>query len=163
MILYCVHFQPVKLEKNLFDTLSGRLSDVFDRLTKRGALSEDDVNTAMREVRIALLEADVALPVTKEFIEKVKKRAIGAEVVKSVTPGQQVIKIVNDEIVKILGNDAVDLNFSTTPPAVILIVGLQGSGKTTTTAKIGKLISTKHKKRVLMLSLIHISEPTRPY
>ena len=153
MILYCVHFQPVKLEKNLFDTLSGRLSDVFDRLTKRGALSEDDVNTAMREVRIALLEADVALPVTKEFIEKVKKRAIGAEVVKSVTPGQQVIKIVNDEIVKILGNDAVDLNFSTTPPAVILIVGLQGSGKTTTTAKIGKLISTKHKKRVLMASL----------
>ena len=137
----------------MFDSLSGRLTDVFERLTRRGALSESDVNLAMREVRIALLEADVALPVAKQFIDRVKDRAVGSEVVKSVTPGQQVIKIVNDEIVEILGKDPVDLNLSTTPPAVILIAGLQGSGKTTTSAKLGLYIERQLKKRVMLASL----------
>ncbi|MBR71596.1 MAG: signal recognition particle protein [Rhodospirillaceae bacterium] len=137
----------------MFDTLSGKLTNVFDKLTKRGALSEGDVNAAMREVRIALLEADVSLPVVKEFIEKVRTRSVGAEVVKSVTPGQQVIKIVNDEIINMLGKDEIGLNLSTSPPAVILMTGLQGSGKTTTTAKLGKLVKTTHKKKVLMASL----------
>ena len=137
----------------MFDTLSNRLGDVFDRLTRRGALTEADVAAAMREVRIALLEADVALPVVKDFIDQVKERAVGAEVVKSVTPGQQVIKIVNDQLIEMLGSDAAELNLAAEPPAAILMVGLQGSGKTTTSAKIGRHLQRQHKKRVLLASL----------
>ncbi|HET8726543.1 MAG TPA: signal recognition particle protein [Alphaproteobacteria bacterium] len=138
----------------MFDGLSGRLGDIFDRLRKRGALSETDVATALREVRVALLEADVALPVVKEFVNRVKERAVGQEVLRSVTPGQQVVKIVNDELVGMLGGDEVEgLNLLAVPPVPFLIVGLQGSGKTTTTAKIALRLKTKENKKVLMASL----------
>lgn len=147
----------------MFDTLSDRLSGVFDRLRGRGALSQDDVREAMREVRVALLEADVALPVARDFIDKVTERAIGHEVLKSITPGQQVVKIVNDELVAMLGGeDASDgqgkgqaspLNLDVLPPAVIMMVGLQGSGKTTSTAKLAKLLKEKQGKKPMMASL----------
>ncbi len=142
----------------MFDTLSDRLTNVFDRLRGRGALSEQDVRDAMREVRVALLEADVALPVARQFIERVTERAIGQEVLKSVTPGQQVIKIVNDELIDMLGGEESDgeappLNFNVTPPAVIMMVGLQGSGKTTSTAKIAKLLKEKEGRKAMMASL----------
>lgn len=136
----------------MFDSLSNRLGGVFDRLRKRGALSEDDVAEAMREIRIALLEADVALPVVKEFVAKVRERAVGQEVVKSVTPGQMVVKIVNDQLVELLGGTASELTLGG-PPAVILMAGLQGSGKTTTSAKLALLLKGKQKKRVLLASL----------
>ncbi|MEO1044719.1 MAG: signal recognition particle protein [Pseudomonadota bacterium] len=137
----------------MFDTLSDRLGGIFDRLKGRGALNENDVRAAMREVRIALLEADVALPVVRGFIDKVTDKAIGQEVLKSVTPGQQVIKIVNDALVEMLGSDVSELDLATTPPAIIMMVGLQGSGKTTTTAKIAKMLSEKEHKKVMMASL----------
>ncbi|WP_226700585.1 signal recognition particle protein [Qipengyuania gaetbuli] len=142
----------------MFDNLSDRLGNVFDKLKGRGSLSENDVREAMREVRIALLEADVALPVVRRFIDAVTEKAIGSEVLKSVTPGQQVVKIVNDELVEMLGGDGDDaesreLNFSAKPPVVIMMVGLQGSGKTTTTAKLGKLLKEKHGKKAMMASL----------
>lgn len=137
----------------MFDSLSDRLSGVFDRLRGRGALSEDDVRAAMREVRIALLEADVALPVVRRFIDQVTDAAIGQQVLRSVTPGQQVVKIVHDALVEMLGGGAVDIDLAATPPVVIMMVGLQGSGKTTSTAKIGKLLKEKRGKKVLMASL----------
>ncbi|WP_411816963.1 signal recognition particle protein [Hyphococcus sp. DH-69] len=138
----------------MFESLSDRLGAIFEGLRGRGALEEKDVNEALREVRIALLEADVALPVAKEFIGKVKERAIGAEVLRSVTPGQQVVKIVHDALVEMLGgSDKTDLDFATTPPAVIMMVGLQGSGKTTSTAKIALRLQKREKKKVLMASL----------
>ena len=137
----------------MFDSLSDRLAGVFDKLRGRGALTELDVRAAMREVRIALLEADVALPVVKDFIDGVTARAIGAEVTRSVTPGQQVVKIVHDALVEMLGGDAASLNLGVTTPAVIMVVGLQGSGKTTTTAKLAKRLTEKSAKKVLMASL----------
>ncbi len=137
----------------MFETLSDRLSGVFDKLTGRGALSEKDVKAAMREVRRALLEADVALEVVRGFIEKVTERAVGQEVVKSVTPGQMVVKIVNDELVKVLGETAVPIDLNAAPPVAIMMVGLQGSGKTTSTAKIAKRLKAKDNKKVLMASL----------
>ncbi len=138
----------------MFDTLSDRLTGVFDRLRGRGSLNEADVREAMREVRVALLEADVALPVARKFIDAVTEKAIGQQVLKSVTPGQQVVKIVNDELVEMLGGaGAAPLELDVRPPAVIMMVGLQGSGKTTTTAKIGKLLKEKHGKKALMASL----------
>ncbi|BBE33589.1 signal recognition particle protein [Sphingosinicella microcystinivorans] len=137
----------------MFESLSERLGGVFDRLRGRGALTEADVRAAMREVRVALLEADVALPVAKSFIDKVTERAIGAEVTRSVTPGQQVVKIVHDELAMMLGGDAEGLELDVTPPAIIMMVGLQGSGKTTTTAKIAKRLKEKDRKKVLMASL----------
>ncbi|MFZ4689231.1 MAG: signal recognition particle protein [Polymorphobacter sp.] len=137
----------------MFDSLSDRLASVFEKLRGRGALTELDVRAAMREVRIALLEADVALSVVKQFIDDVTERAIGAEVVRSVTPGQQVVKIVNDALVELLGSEAVGLNIDVTPPAVIMMVGLQGSGKTTTTAKLAKFLTEKQGKKILMASL----------
>src|SRR6478609_1376187 len=138
----------------MFDTLSDRLTGVFDRLRGRGALNEADVREAMREVRVALLEADVALPVARSFIDKVTEKAIGQQVLRSVTPGQQVVKIVNDELVAMLGGeDAAPLVLEARPPVVIMMVGLQGSGKTTTTAKLGKLIREKHGKKAMMASL----------
>ncbi len=137
----------------MFETLTQKLGDVFDRLTRRGALSEADVDEALREVRVALLEADVALPVVKDFIARVKPAAIGEAVVKSVTPGQMVIKIVHDALVEALGGTAVGLDLAAPPPAAILMVGLQGSGKTTSTAKIALRLAKRDKKRVLMASL----------
>ncbi len=137
----------------MFDSLSSKLSGIFDRLTGRGALSEADVNDAMREVRVALLEADVALPVVKDFVAKIKDKAIGHDVMRSITPGQQVIKIVHDNLVDLLGHQAEPLNLSVTPPAVIMMLGLQGSGKTTTSAKLAKHLATVERKKVLMASL----------
>ncbi len=137
----------------MFESLTERLGDVFDRLKRRGALSEDDVAAAMREVRVALLEADVALPIVRDFIAAVHERAVGQEVVKSVTPGQTVVKIVHDQLIEMLGGDAVEIDLNAPAPVAILVVGLQGSGKTTTTAKIAHHLVEKQKKRVLMASL----------
>ncbi|GAA4039955.1 signal recognition particle protein [Parerythrobacter jejuensis] len=142
----------------MFDALSDRLGSTFDRLRGRGALREQDVRDAMREVRIALLEADVALPVARSFIDKVTEKAVGESVLKSVTPGQQVVKIVNDELVAMLGggdgdDGHVPLVLEAKPPVVIMMVGLQGSGKTTTTAKLSKYIREKHGKKPMMASL----------
>ena len=124
----------------MFDTLSDRLGSIFDRLTRRGALSEAQVEEALGEIRTALLEADVALPVVRSFIDQVRPVAVGAEVLKSVTPGQQVIKIVNDALIDMLGAPA-PLSFDAVPPVVMMMVGLQGSGKTTSTGKIAKFIT----------------------
>ncbi|MEY4269009.1 MAG: hypothetical protein RLZZ58_225, partial [Pseudomonadota bacterium] len=137
----------------MFDSLSQRLGDVFGRLRGRGALTEADVREAMREVRIALLEADVALPVVRSFVDQVTALAIGGTVLKSVTPGQQVIKIVNDALTEMLGAEAAELDLAVTPPAIIMMVGLQGSGKTTTTAKLAKRLTEKDRKKVMMASL----------
>jgi len=137
----------------MFENLSQKLGDAFQRLTRRGALSEADVDEALREVRVALLEADVALPVVKDFIAKVKPAAIGEAVLKSVTPGQMVVKIVHDELAAALGGSAVALDLAAPPPAAILLVGLQGSGKTTSTAKIALRLVNRERKRVLMASL----------
>ena len=139
----------------MFENLSERLSSVFDRLTKQGALSEDDVRTALREVRVALLEADVSLSVARDFVKAVQDKATGQAVTRSVTPGQQVVKIVHDELVHVLAGDAGDRDELKidNPPAPILMVGLQGSGKTTTTAKLAKRLTEKAGKRVLMASL----------
>lgn len=137
----------------MFDALSGKLTGIFDRLKRRGALSESDVAEALREVRIALLEADVALPVVKDFIAKVREGAIGEAVLKSVTPGQQVVKIVNDALVEMLGPAAPGLNLAASPPVIVLMLGLQGSGKTTTAGKIALRLKDRDKKRVLLASL----------
>ena len=138
----------------MFDSLSDRLGSVFDKLRGRGALNEADVREAMREVRIALLEADVALPVVRRFIDSVTEQAVGQSVLKSVTPGQQVVKIVNDALIEMLGGDDVPgLDLAAAPPVVIMMVGLQGSGKTTTTAKLAKLLKEKYGKKAMMASL----------
>ena len=150
----------------MFEGLSKRLGDVFDKLRGRGALSEADVDAALREVRTALLEADVALPVVRQFIDSVRPKAIGADVIRSVTPGQMVVKIVNDHLVEMLGGTVADLDLNAIPPVVILMVGLQGSGKTTSSAKIGYRLSQgpqgmaaefggsfSIKRRVMMASL----------
>ncbi|HRY26249.1 MAG: signal recognition particle protein [Geminicoccaceae bacterium] len=136
----------------MFDSLTKRLGGVFDRLRKRGALGEADVAEAMREIRIALLEADVALPVVKSFVAKVKERAVGQEVIKSVTPGQMVVKIVHDQLVELLGGSSAALELGG-PPGIVLMVGLQGSGKTTTSGKLALRLKDKDKKRVLLASL----------
>jgi signal recognition particle subunit SRP54 len=137
----------------MFDTLSDRLSGVFDRLRGRGALNEADVRSAMREVRIALLEADVALSVVRDFVDRATELAVGQQVLRSVTPGQQVVKIVHDGLVEMLGAESSELEIEVTPPAVVMMVGLQGSGKTTSTAKIAKRLSEKGRKKVMMASL----------
>jgi signal recognition particle subunit SRP54 len=137
----------------MFESLSDRLGGVFDKLRGRGALTEADVRAAMREVRIALLEADVALPVVRTFVDQATERAVGSDVLRSVTPGQMVVKIVSDTLTETLGADASELLIDVTPPAVIMMVGLQGSGKTTTTAKIAWRLKTRDKKKVLMASL----------
>ena len=137
----------------MFETLSERLGAILDKLTRRGALTEADVTEAMREVRRALLEADVALDVVRDFVDRVKEKAVGQEVVRSITPGQMVIKIVHDELVRMLGSDAQGIDLAATPPVVMMLVGLQGSGKTTTAAKLGKRLQTRDKQKVLMASL----------
>ncbi|MDO8884873.1 MAG: signal recognition particle protein [Pseudotabrizicola sp.] len=138
----------------MFESLSDRLGSVFDRLTKQGALSEADVIAALREVRVALLEADVSLPVARDFIKRVQEKATGSAVTKSITPGQMVVKIVHDELIRVLaGDEPADALKIDNPPAAILMVGLQGSGKTTTTAKLAKRLKDRNGKRVLLASL----------
>jgi signal recognition particle subunit SRP54 len=137
----------------MFQSLTDKLGSVFDKLRGKGHLSEEDVALALREIRVALLEADVALPVVKDFIEKIRESATGQEVIKSVSPAQQVVKIVHDEMVALLGSEGTALSFAGTPPLAYLMVGLQGSGKTTSTAKIAKFLSDKNRKKVLMASL----------
>lgn len=137
----------------MFDRLTSRLSSVFEKLRPRGVLTETDVDEALREIRLALLEADVALPAVKQFTSQIRERALGQDVIRSVTPGQMVIRIVQDYLVEFLGSEARDLDFAVQPPAVILIVGLQGSGKTTTTAKLALYLQKKMNKRVTMASL----------
>jgi signal recognition particle subunit SRP54 len=137
----------------MFDSLSDRLGGVFDKLRGRGALSEADVRAAMREVRVALLEADVALPVARDFVDQVTEKAVGQDVIRSITPGQMVVKIVNDALIEMLGSDAEGLHLDVNPPAVVMMVGLQGSGKTTTTAKLAKRLASRERKKVLMASL----------
>jgi len=158
----------------LFEALGDKLGSVFDGLTGRGALSESDVNKAMREIRIALLEADVALPVVKDFVEKVRTEAVGEKVIKSIKPGQMVIKIVNDALIQMLGgtlsedeadqaevDKASELNLAGRPPIAILMAGLQGSGKTTTTGKLGLYLRTAFKKKILFASLGQRSKRAR--
>jgi signal recognition particle subunit SRP54 len=142
----------------MFDNLSERLNGILDQLTRRGALSEADVEASLREVRRALLEADVALDVARSFTEKVKQRAVGVDVVKSVTPGQMVVKIVHDQLIETLGSSGEPIDLNAPAPVVIMMVGLQGSGKTTTTAKIAKRLAEMQKRKVLMASL-DISRP----
>ena len=137
----------------MFESLSGRLGDVFEKLRRRGALSAADVETAMRDIRVALLEADVALPVVRGFIERVTEQAAGQDVLRSVTPGQMVVKIVHDELVAMLGDEATGIDLMAPAPVGIMLVGLQGSGKTTTTAKIGLRLKDRERKKVLMASL----------
>jgi signal recognition particle subunit SRP54 len=138
----------------MFDALSDRFSGIFDGLRRRGALTEADVGEALREVRLAMLDADVALPVVKDFIARVRERAVGAEVLGAVSPGQQVAKIVNDALVDALGGEgAVPLNLAAAPPVPILMVGLQGSGKTTTSGKLALRLTSREKRRVLLASL----------
>src|SRR5919205_13591 len=131
----------------MFEGLSDKLSNILDGLTRRGALSEEDVNNALREVRRALLEADVALEVVKSFVDKVRARAVGAEVIRSVKPGQMVVKIVHDQLVETLGNEAIPIDLNAPSPVMLMMVGLQGSGK------IAKRLSERQKKKVLMASL----------
>ena len=137
----------------MFDALGDRLAEIFEKLTRRGALGEAEVTEAMREVRVALLEADVALPVVKDFVEAVQERATGQDVLRSVTPGQMVVKIVHDQLVEVLGAETAEINLRGTPPVAILMVGLQGSGKTTTSAKLGLRLKIRAKKKVLLASL----------
>jgi len=137
----------------MFESLSDRLGKIFEGLTGRGALSEADVDAALREVRRALLEADVSLEVVKAFVEQVRERAVGSEVTRSVTPGQQVVKIVHDELVKVLGEVPVPLDFNAPAPVGVLMVGLQGAGKTTHAGKIAKRLKERQGKKVLMASL----------
>ncbi|GAB4180860.1 MAG: signal recognition particle protein [Thalassobaculales bacterium] len=147
----------------MFEGLSGKLGAVFDALRKRGALSESDVDAALREVRLALLEADVALPVVRSFLDAVRPKAVGQQVLRSVTPGQMVVKIVHDELVAMLGGSAegdpaapaaaAGLDLNAVPPVAVLMVGLQGSGKTTSTAKIARRLTQRDKRKVLMASL----------
>ncbi|MGA8961438.1 MAG: signal recognition particle protein [Pseudolabrys sp.] len=137
----------------MFDNLSEKLGGILDRLTRRGALSEVEVDGALREVRRALLEADVALDVARAFSDGVKKQAVGVEVMKSVSPGQMVVKIVHDQLIATLGADSQGIDLNATPPVAIMMVGLQGSGKTTTTAKIAKRLADRQRRKVLMASL----------
>src|SRR5579883_415869 len=135
----------------MFESLSTRLNDVFDRLRRHGALSDEDVQAALREIRIALLEADVALPVVKDFVNAVREKAVGQEVIRSVTPAQMVVKIVHDHLVEMLGGEvSPGLNLNAVPPVVVMMVGLQGSGKTTTAAKLARLLKQRERKKVLL-------------
>ena len=137
----------------MFESLSNNLSKAFEKIKRKGLLTEQDVSEAMREIRVALLEADVALPVAKAFINDVKEKATGSEVLKSVSPGQMVVKIVQDHLTELLGSENQELSLATTPPAIIMMVGLQGSGKTTTTAKLSHHLTKQLNKKMLMASL----------
>ena len=146
----------------MFESLSDKFSGIFDRLTKRGALSEADVDEALGEVRVALLEADVALSVVKEFIDGVREKAVGGDVLRSVTPGQMMIKVVYDHLVEMLGPEDAPIQLAATPPVPILMVGLQGSGKTTTAAKLALRLKNRERKKV-MLAGLDVARPARGY
>jgi len=137
----------------MFENLTNKLEAIFSKLKKSPSLNEEQVDSGLKEIRLALLEADVALSVTKEFIKKIKPKALGQEILRSISPGQMIVKIVYDELVNFLGEKNQELNFSSTPPACMLLVGLQGSGKTTSAAKLAKLVEKKHNKKVLLVSL----------
>jgi signal recognition particle subunit SRP54 len=136
----------------MFESLSQRLSDTVNRLRGRGRLTEENIRETLREVRIALLEADVALPVVKALIERVKVRAVGQEVLKSLSPGQALVKVVSDELTTVMGVANTELNLAATPPAIVLMAGLQGAGKTTTVAKLARFLKERKKKRVMVVS-----------
>ena len=129
----------------MFENLTSKLETVFSKLKNAPSLTEDQVDSGLKEIRLALLEADVALSVTKEFIERIKSKALGQEILRSISPGQMIVKIVYDELVDFLGEKNQELNFNSTPPACMLLVGLQGSGKTTSAAKLAKLVEKKYK------------------
>jgi len=137
----------------MFENLTNKLENIFSRLKKSPSLNEEQVDAGLKEIRLALLEADVALSVTKEFIERIRPKALGKEILRSISPGQMIVKIFFDELVNFLGEKNQELNFNSAPPACILLVGLQGSGKTTSAAKLAKLIEKKHNKKVLLVSL----------
>ena len=137
----------------MFDNLSGRLSDAARSLTGKGRLSEANIKDTLRQVRLALLEADVALPVVKSFIERIRERAVGEDVAKSLTPGQALVKIIHAELVRILGSESAPLDFRAQPPVVILLAGLHGAGKTTTAAKLAKRLIEHDKKKVMLVSV----------
>lgn len=137
----------------MFASLSDRLTSAFSALRRRGTLTESDIDTAMREIRIALLEADVALPVVKHFIASLKEKAIGADIVKSVSPAQMVVKLVHDHLTELLGSEHADIALNAVPPVVVLMTGLQGSGKTTSTGKLAKYLKEKQRKKVMVASL----------
>jgi len=136
----------------MFDSLSDRLAKTIKNLRGQGRITEDNIKETMRDVRMALLEADVALPVVRDFVDRVKQRAIGQEVMTSLSPGQALIKIVNEELVSTMGEANEELNLSAQPPAVVLMAGLQGAGKTTTVAKLAKLLKDRHNKKVMGVS-----------
>ena len=136
----------------MFENLTERLARTMRDIRGRGRLSEDNIKDALREVRMALLEADVALPVVRQFIDQVKEQAVGQEVMKSLTPGQAFIKVVNDQLVDIMGEANEELALNVTPPAVVMMAGLQGSGKTTTVAKLSRWLKERKKKTVLVVS-----------
>ena len=137
----------------MFENLTNKLEKIFSKLKSAPSLTEEQVDSGLKEIRLALLEADVALPVVKDFISNIKPKAIGQEIIRSTSPGQMIVKIVYDELVSILGSKKEELNFKAVPPVSILLVGLQGSGKTTSAAKLAKLIEEKHKKKVMLVSL----------
>ena len=137
----------------MFENLTNKLESIFSKLKKAPSLNEEQVDSGLKEIRLALLEADVALPVVKEFIEKIKPKAIGQEIIRSTSPGQMLVKIVYDELVNFLGEKNKELNLNAVPPVCILLVGLQGSGKTTSAAKLAKLVETKYNKKVFLVSL----------
>jgi len=137
----------------MFENLTNKLESIFSKLKSAPSLTEEQVDSGLKEIRLALLEADVALPVVKEFISNVKPKAIGQEIIKSTSPGQMIVKIVYDELVSILGSKNEEINLKAVPPISILLVGLQGSGKTTSAAKLASLIQNKHKKKVMVASL----------
>ena len=143
----------VLCDYKMFENLTNKLETIFSKLKKSPSLNEEQVDTGLKEIRLALLEADVALSVTKEFIEIIRPKALGQEILRSVSPGQMIVKIVYDELVNFLGEKNQELNFNSTPPACILLVGLQGSGKTTSAAKLAKLIEKKYNKKVFLVSL----------
>jgi signal recognition particle subunit SRP54 len=137
----------------MFENLTNKLERIFSKLKNAPSLTEDQVDSGLKEIRLALLEADVALLVAKEFIERIRTKALGQEILRSISPGQMIVKIVYDELVNFLGEENQELNFNSTPPACILLVGLQGSGKTTSAAKLAKLVEKKHNKKVMLVSL----------
>ena len=138
--------------QSVFDKLSARLASVVEGLRGRGRLTEENISDTLRQVRMALLEADVALPVVKTFIDGVKAQVVGQEIHKSLTPGQALIKVIHDELVRVMGEGVRPLNLRAQPPAIVLLAGLQGAGKTTTAAKIALWLKTREKKRVLLVS-----------
>ena len=137
----------------MFENLTNKLEKIFSKLKSAPSLTEEQVDSGLKEIRLALLEADVALPVVKDFISNIKPKAIGQEIIRSTSPGQMIVKIVYDELVSILGSKNEELNFKAVPPVSILLVGLQGSGKTTSAAKLAKLVEEKYKKKVMLVSL----------